>query len=89
MFFLFAVVAASFNLCDLCVRYGVPALAMARSGATPEEIKPIAKEKCNTLPAFLSAVCSKAADTMLPDLIKEARSTTKSAEEYCKEKKIC
>ena len=87
-FFLFGLVN-SFDLCGLCVKYGKTALKLARTNAPREVIVKKATAKCQELGGLLTAVCQKYLETQLDELIAEAKSNTKTAEEYCVEKGIC
>lgn len=92
---LFLLLTAAFSIdkiCELCVKWGTPALEMARAGATPEQIRPIAERKCSELKVYnqlYAKFCEKVAIKMLPKLLAEARGNNMTAQEYCVQKKIC
>ena len=89
MFFFFFHLIFSGTICELCTTYGKPALSMARSGKSSDEIRPVALKKCDILPQPFIELCKKVANTMLENLIEEAKTSNKTAEEYCKERKFC
>ena len=88
-FFFFFGLVKSFDLCGMCVRYGKTALNMARSNAPKEVIVQKAEKKCKEFGGMIEMVCKKYLDSQIDALIEEARSNTKTAEEYCVEKMIC
>ena len=73
----------------MCVRYGKSALALARSNAPKDVIVQKAEKKCKELGGMIELVCKKYLDGQIDQLIEEAKSNTKTAEEYCVENKIC
>lgn len=79
------------KLCEMCMHYGEVTFALARQGASYEEIAAKATAKCNSpsLPDSLRAPCRKFVSVGLNDAIRMAKTTRASAHDYCVSKHIC
>lgn len=93
LFLVFVTAALSIDsICHLCLRWGEPALEMARAGATEEEIRPIALRKCDQLAEdhpLYGKLCTKAVQKLLPQYIAEAQLNNLTALQYCEKKRLC
>lgn len=79
------------RVCNMCLYYGNVTLTLARSGAPLEEIQQKATAKCHSgeVPTGFQGFCASFVKYQLTNILKEAKTTTKTAQQYCEEKKVC